>query len=119
MPNDVKLIIDKHTSMIFIGNLINNAIKFTPEGGLISIITSEKEDCIRLHISDTGVGMTPEVINNLFKIDENTSTPGTNDEQGTGLGLILCKEFVEKNGGDLKVTSEVGTGSEFIISLPK
>ncbi|MRT92883.1 tetratricopeptide repeat-containing sensor histidine kinase [Ancylomarina sp. 16SWW S1-10-2] len=119
IPNDIKLIVDKNTSMIFIGNLINNAIKFTPDGGLITINTSEKEESVNLHIVDTGVGMTPKMLNNLFKIDENTSTKGTNNEKGTGLGLILCKEFIEKNGGNIKVTSEVGKGSEFIISLPK
>lgn len=119
IPENLNLIIDKNTSMISIGNLINNAIKFTPEGGLISIHTSEKENDICLHITDTGIGMPPELINNLFKIDVNSSTFGTNNEQGTGLGLILCKEFVEKNGGGIEVTSEVGIGSEFIVSLPK
>lgn len=119
IPDDIYLIIDKNTSMVFIGNLINNAIKFTPEGGLISIHTSERDDFIRLHIIDTGVGMSPEVLHNLFNIGENTSTQGTNNEKGTGLGLILCKEFVEKNGGNIEVSSVVGTGSEFIISLPR
>ncbi|BAX82105.1 tetratricopeptide repeat-containing sensor histidine kinase [Labilibaculum antarcticum] len=119
IPTDITLTIDKNTSLIFIGNLINNAIKFTPEGGLISINTSEEEDFVRLHIVDTGVGMSSEVIKNLFKIDEGISTQGTNDEKGTGLGLILCKEFVEKNGGDISVISEVGKGSDFTVTLQK
>lgn len=118
IPADITLTIDKNTSLIFIGNLINNAIKFTPEGGLISINTSEEDNFVCLHIVDTGVGMSPDVIKNLFKIDENTSTEGTNNEKGTGLGLILCKEFVEKNGGEIDVTSEVGTGSEFTVTIP-
>ncbi|BAX82106.1 tetratricopeptide repeat protein [Labilibaculum antarcticum] len=119
IPTDITLTIDKNTSLIFIGNLINNAIKFTPEGGLISINTSEEDNFVRLHIVDTGVGMPPEVIKNLFKIDEGISTQGTNDEKGTGLGLILCKEFIEKNGGDISVISEVGKGSEFTVTIPK
>jgi signal transduction histidine kinase len=119
IPTDIILTIDKNTSMIFIGNLINNAIKFTPEGGLISINASEEEEFVRLHIVDTGVGMPPEVLTNLFKIGENTSTQGTNNEKGTGLGLILCKEFIEKNGGEIEVNSKIGKGSDFIISIPK
>ncbi len=63
--------------------------------------------------------MTSEVIGKLFKIEESVSTKGTNNEKGTGLGLILCKEFINKNGGDISVISEVGIGSEFIITLPK
>jgi signal transduction histidine kinase len=119
IPTGITLTMDRNTSLIFIGNLINNAIKFTPEGGLLSINTSEEENFVRLHIVDTGIGMPPEVIKNLFKIDESISTQGTNNEKGTGLGLILCKEFVEKNGGDISVISEVGKGSEFIITLSK
>ena len=119
MTRDINLIMDKDTSMIFIGNLINNAIKFTHEGGLITINSSEEEEYVQLQIIDTGIGMSSEIINNLFKIDVNTSTKGTNNEKGTGLGLILCKEFIEQNGGNIKVNSEVGIGSEFIISLPK
>jgi signal transduction histidine kinase len=119
VPPDTKLSIDRNTSMTFIGNLVNNAIKFTPEGGSITINYHENEDNIELHIIDTGVGMTSEVIGKLFKIDEDISTKGTNNEKGTGLGLILCKEFINKNGGDISVRSEVGKGSDFIITLSK
>lgn len=119
IPAHIRLTIDKNTSMIFIGNLINNAIKFTPEGGSISINAFEKDKSVQIHIIDTGVGMPPEVIAKLFTIGENTSTQGTNNEKGTGLGLLLCKEFVEKNGGDIKVSSKVGMGSDFTISIPK
>ncbi len=119
IPPDTKLSIDRNTSMTFIANLVNNAIKFTPEGGTITINYHENEDHIELHIIDTGVGMTSEVIEKLFRIDENISTKGTNNEKGTGLGLILCKEFINKNGGDISVISEVGKGSEFIITLSK
>lgn len=119
IPSNITLTIDKNTSLIFIGNLINNSIKFTPEGGLISINISEEKEFVRVHIADTGVGMLPEVIKNLFKIDENISTPGTNKEKGTGLGLILCKEFAEKNGCEISVISELGKGSEFTVTIPR
>lgn len=119
IPPNIHLTIDRNTSMIFIGNLINNAIKFTPEGGSISINASEKEKFVQIHIIDTGVGIPPEVLTKLFTIGENTSTQGTNNEKGTGLGLLLCKEFVEKNGGEIKVNSTVGAGSDFTISIPK
>lgn len=110
--------IDENTALTFIRNLISNAIKFTPEGGNITIDSQHTEGRIKLHIIDTGVGMSPEVIDNLFKIDKGESTDGTNNEKGTGLGLILCKEFIERNGGTIIVNSEVNKGSEFIISLP-
>nr|WP_320120202.1 tetratricopeptide repeat-containing sensor histidine kinase [uncultured Marinifilum sp.] len=119
VPESIVLPIDEHTSMIFMGNLINNAIKFTPDGGLISITTTDKEDYVQIHILDTGVGMPPEVLKKLFRLDQNITTKGTNNEKGTGLGLILCKEFIEQNGGTISVKSIVGKGSEFIISIPK
>jgi signal transduction histidine kinase len=99
--------------------LVNNAIKFTPEKGKIEIKYHENRDSIELHIIDTGVGIPPKSVEKLFRIDENISTNGTRGEKGTGLGLILCKEFIEKNGGEISVKSEVGKGSEFIITLPK
>ena len=119
VPDDITLLVDKNTSMIVIGNIVNNAIKFTPNGGLISINVSDKEDYVNLHIVDTGVGMPPEVLKKLFRIDETVTSEGTNNEKGTGLGLILCKEFAEKNGGHIDVNSNFGKGSEFIVALPK
>jgi len=113
------LSIDKNTALTFIRNIVNNAIKFTPKGGHIIIDSHVSEDSISLHISDTGVGISPEVIDNLFRIDKHISTKGTNNEKGTGLGLILCKEFIERNGGSISVKSEVNRGSEFIITLPR
>lgn len=105
--------------MTSIGNLVNNSIKFTHKGGIIKINYEEHNDAIELHIVDNGVGMSSEVIEKLFRIDEHHSTEGTNKEKGTGLGLILCKEFVNKNGGDISVISEEGKGSDFIISFIK
>ena len=116
---DANISVDRNTSMRIIGNLTNNAIKFTPEGGTITISYHENGDSIEIHILDTGVGMTSEVIGKLFRIEKGISTKGTNNEKGTGLGLILCKEFINKNGGNISVKSEVGKGSEFIITFPK
>ena len=113
------LSIDKNTALTFIRNIVNNAIKFTHKGGYITIDSHVNEDSISLHITDTGVGISPEVIDQLFQIGKDISTNGTNDEKGTGLGLILCKEFIERNGGSITVKSEVNKGSEFIIVLPR
>lgn len=115
---DLIISIDKNTALTFIRNIVNNAIKFTHKGGSIRIDSQLTNDSTRLIITDTGVGMTDEVIDNLFKIDKGISTEGTNNEIGTGLGLILCKEFIERNGGSILVKSEVNKGSEFIVSIP-
>lgn len=104
---------------MIIQNLVNNALKFTPEGGSITIFYQDNKDNLEIHIVDTGVGMSPEFVEKLFNIGDNISTKGTNGEQGTGLGLILCKEFAIKNGGDISVISELGKGSEFIVTFPK
>ena len=100
-------------------NLLSNAIKFTPEGGTIEIANKENDKFIEIIICDSGIGIEEERIDDLFRIDKNSSTPGTNNEKGTGLGLILCKEFVEKNGGTISVKSKPGKGSEFSFTLPK
>ena len=113
------LSIDKNTALTFIRNIVNNAIKFTHNGGHIIIDSYVNEDSISLHITDTGVGISPDVIDHLFQLGKDISTKGTNNEKGTGLGLILCKEFIERNGGSITVKSEVNKGSEFIIVLPR
>jgi len=118
IPSDTKLTVDKNSAIAIISNLTNNAIKFTPEGGTVTINYNQKGDNIELHFIDTGVGIDPDIMDNLFKIDKITTTKGTNNEEGTGLGLILCKEFVNKNGGEISVISEKGKGSNFIVSLP-
>lgn len=99
-------------------NLISNAIKFTPPGGSIQLASSVVNGEAVISIMDSGVGMSEEVMKKLFRIDAKHSTMGTANEKGTGLGLILCKDFVEKNGGRLWVSSEEGKGSVFSFTLP-
>ncbi len=109
---------DKNMLDTVIRNLISNAIKFTPVNGKVELLSEEKDSEVEISISDTGVGISPQDIEKLFRVDINHSTIGTGEEKGTGLGLILCKEFVEKNGGKIWVESEVGKGSQFHIRLP-
>lgn len=99
-------------------NLLSNALKFTPSGGKVEIFAEKLDETLKVFVSDTGVGIKQDVIENLFNIDKNYTTKGTDDEPGTGLGLVLCKEFVEKNNGEIIVTSEPGNGSTFIFTIP-
>ncbi len=101
-------------------NLISNAIKFTQEGGTIEIGTiDDNNDMLTVFVKDNGIGMTDDIKNKLFKIDESITSVGTAGESGTGLGLILCKEFVERHGGRIWVESELGKGTTFYFSLLK
>jgi PAS domain S-box-containing protein len=100
-------------------NLITNAIKFTNSGGHIIISSISKNDFIEVSIKDTGIGIDPETSSKLFNMATMFSTKGTDEETGTGLGLPLCKEFVERNNGKIRVESEIGKGSKFIFTLPK
>jgi two-component system, sensor histidine kinase and response regulator len=99
--------------------LINNAIKFTKAGGSVTIDATEHEEYIEVTVSDTGVGIPPNFLEKLFRIDSKYITLGTNEEQGAGLGLILCKDLVEKHNGEVFVESTEGKGSVFRIRLPK
>ena len=100
-------------------NLVSNAVKYTPYGGKITISAQDQNDVIRLNVKDTGVGMDEAQVANLFNVDKKASRPGTNNELGTGFGLILCREFVKKNGGELSVESSPGKGSTFSFTVPK
>jgi PAS domain S-box-containing protein len=110
---------DKEMLQTIFRNLISNAIKFTFQGGKVSVWVTEEKLKYKILISDSGIGIHPSQISKIFKIDETTSTAGTDNETGTGLGLILCKEFVEKNGGEISVESKVGVGSIFCFTLLK
>ncbi len=109
---------DRNMTSTIIRNLLANAIKFTPAGGRIRILSEVKNNFYRIIIVDSGIGISNENLARLFTFDENKSTPGTEDEKGTGLGLIICKEFVEKQGGQISVQSEKGKGSRFSFTIP-
>ena len=106
-----------------IRNLLSNAIKFTDAKGEVKVIikdySTEKQQYKQIIIQDTGVGIEQKIISKLFKIDENYSTHGTENETGSGLGLLICKEFIDLNNGEIKVESKVNVGSKFIITIPK
>jgi signal transduction histidine kinase len=112
-----KLVADYDTLLTVIRNLLSNAVKFTPSGGKVSVEVLKEMNSLKIKISDTGVGIEPENLNKLFKLDGYT-TKGTNSESGTGLGLIICKEFTEANGGKIEVASTIGKGTTFTITLP-
>jgi len=119
MPVDINVYADKNMLSTILRNLISNAIKFTPKNGTIEIgYRKGKENRQEIYIKDSGLGVPKENLNRIFEVSENISTKGTEGETGTGLGLILCKEFVEKHGGKIWVESETGKGSEFIFTIP-
>ena len=118
LPTHAFVLADKEMISTILRNLISNALKFTQTGGRISISTVSKNKELIVTVSDNGVGISKDRIDKLFNMVESSSTPGTQKEKGTGLGLILCKEFIEKNKGKIWVESEVGIGSSFCFSLP-
>jgi PAS domain S-box-containing protein len=115
---DVKVYADSNMVETILRNLISNAIKFTNKGGEIKITSESVDKFIKLSVSDNGIGIDENILPKLFKIDENISSKGTYNETGSGLGLILCKEFIEMNKGKLTVTSKRGAGSTFSFTLP-
>lgn len=115
--DEIFVFADPNMLQTVLRNLITNAIKFTNQGGLISITTKVLSDGSEITVADNGVGMDQKTLESLFRIDTILTT-GTANEKGTGLGLILCKEFIEKHGGRIRVESEPGKGSKFIFNLP-
>jgi signal transduction histidine kinase len=115
---DISTYADRHMLSTIVRNLVSNAIKFTPTGGEIVITAMQNASSTRLTVSDNGTGIPGEKIESLFTIGNNTSTLGTAEEEGTGLGLILCKEFVDRHGGILEVFSIPEKGSSFSVILP-
>lgn len=116
---EVEVNSDKKILKTVIRNLISNAIKYSRPGDEITISTVEEEDLVKIIISDSGVGMDEKTLENLFSITNNTPLPGTLNEKGSGFGLVLCKEFIEKLGGKIWVESEKGKGSDFIFTIPR
>jgi len=119
VPKDLCITADKAMLGTVFRNLISNGIKFTNRKGEIDISILDELDCLVFSIADNGVGIKPSSLEKLFRIEESCSTIGTQNEKGSGLGLLLCKEFVEIHGGKIWVKSEVGKGSIFKFSIPK
>ena len=118
IDNSIYIYADKDMIDLVLRNLISNAIKFTPHEGKVFVGASVKNDRVEVFVKDTGIGISSENINNIFSNNYFT-TNGTSHEIGTGIGLMLCKEFLTQNGGDICVISELGKGSIFTFTLPK
>lgn len=119
LEEDISVFVDTDMINTVIRNLISNAIKFNVDGGTIEINALQKNNMIEIEIKDTGIGLADEDIKKLFRIDvKNISIGSGNKEKGTGIGLIICKEFVEKNSGQIRVSSEKGKGSKFCFTVP-
>lgn len=119
IPDPQIVCVDKNMIMTVIRNLLTNAIKFTQSGGNIHLSLQEELSSFTVCIQDEGVGMAPEVVEGLFNPKVNYSTPGTAGEKGSGLGLLICWDFIEKHNGKIWVESEKGVGSTFKFSIPK
>lgn len=115
---EVKIFADPNMIQTAVRNVISNAIKFTRPGGWVSVSLETSEDIVHVVIQDNGIGMTADVLNKVFRIEENYKSKGTSGESGTGLGLILCKEYIEMNGGNIKIISDPEKGSTFTLELP-
>lgn len=118
IPKNTAVNLDKEISKTIIRNLVSNAIKFTPTDGIIKVSSQTINSFTEIIIEDSGIGIPSEKIEKLFKIEENTTTKGTNAEKGTGLGLVLCKELVEKQGGSISVTSKINEGTKVSFTIP-
>ncbi|MDC1067735.1 ATP-binding protein [Candidatus Kapabacteria bacterium] len=114
-----KVYSDSNLINTILRNLVNNALKYTREGGNVKILIESKPKHYIISVQDDGVGMSDHVADSLFRIDVNTSTPGTNNEKGTGLGLIVCKEFSNLLQGEIGAKSKLGEGSTFYFTVPK
>ena len=114
---NIELNADPNMIETVIRNLVSNSLKFTNAGGIINITVSQSENNVIINIQDNGIGMSEELASNLFRIDKTTSREGTQKEKGTGLGLKICKEFVEKNGGTISVKSENKIGTIVTIKF--
>jgi signal transduction histidine kinase len=119
IPDAAVITADKNMLNTVFRNLLTNAVKFTATGGTVTLNINENKGKYTVSVSDTGVGMTPEQVNNLCRIEIKQSRPGTAGEQGTGLGRIVCKDMLEKHGSKLQVESEEGKGSRFWFEVKK
>ena len=118
VSNESLIHADQNMLQIILRNLISNAIKFTDKGGSIQLFVLESPEKVEITVKDNGIGINKKAIAKLFKIDTNTSKAGTENEKGSGIGLTLCKELVEKHRGSISVESKEGKGTEFRFTLP-
>jgi len=118
VKTDITITADKQSILTILGNLIGNAVKFSFENSDIIVNADVKDKQVVFSVQDFGVGIEKDIVDKLFKIDENHSTVGTKNERGNGLGLILCKEIVNQNQGEIWLESSLGKGSTFFFSLP-
>lgn len=119
IPDGLVVFADTNMLQTILRNLISNALKFTPKGGKINVSAKTGDNkSVEISIQDTGIGMSEFLVKNLFRLDVQTTREGTDGEPSTGLGMLLCKEFVEKHGGRLWVESKEGNGSTFYFTLP-
>jgi signal transduction histidine kinase len=118
VPPDVEVYADRALVNIVVRNLVSNALKFTPRKGSVHLEVTREEGRVRFAVSDTGIGMKSELLDSFDKFGQLDSTPGTDSEIGSGLGLQLARDLVEKNGGILEIRSNPGAGSTFTFTLP-
>jgi two-component system, sensor histidine kinase and response regulator len=118
IDENLRVYADVQMLQTILRNLLSNAIKYTNPGGKVSLSALENNGFVEVVVSDTGIGISPQKQEMIFTLEERFSEKGTGGETGTGLGLILCKEFVEKNGGQIFVESEPGKGSKFTFTMP-
>lgn len=119
IDSNIEVFADKNMLQTVIRNLVSNAIKFTPKGGNITLSAkANSASDVEISVKDSGIGMDEAMVNNLFQLDAKTNRPGTEGEMSTGIGLLLCKDFVETHGGAIRVESEEGKGSVFQFNIP-
>jgi PAS domain S-box-containing protein len=118
IPSELEIFADHNMLSTILRNLLTNAVKFTSHGGSIEVDAEKGENEVTITVKDTGTGIPAEDLDKLFRIDIKYVKLGTENENGTGLGLILCKDFIEKHGGTIRVESEPGKGSRFIFTIP-
>ena len=118
VPETTAVYVDRDTVGSVVRNLVNNAVKFTAAGGEVAVSAEESGESVHLEIADTGIGMDQEHVDRLFDLRSSGSRDGTSGEKGTGLGLMLARDYVERNGGTIGVESAPGKGSRFLVTLP-
>jgi len=119
IPVDIRVVADTNMLQTVIRNLVSNAVKFTPRSGKISLSAKVSgNNFVEISVKDSGIGMSPAILNNLFQLNTQINRKGTDGEPSSGLGLLLCKEFIEKHGGKMWVESEEGKGSTFYFTIP-